>query len=142
MALSLVADYSSDGTDSDSDDGINVVINKNPQQKRQHTRTERTRPPPRTKRPAAAQSGKVKTKFSRSESVLDNTHNPEYDEPQESIPLPSTVLTMFDKTEEQEVESRFEESCTDFKFFSCFFQDKNVKEPLLYRMSHIILDCL
>ncbi|XP_023345811.1 U6 snRNA phosphodiesterase [Eurytemora carolleeae] len=102
MALSLLADYSSDGTDSDSDDGISVVINKNPQQKKQHTRTERTRPPPRTKRPAAAQSGKVKTKFSRSESVLDNSHNPEYDEPQESIPLPSTVLTMFDKTEEQE----------------------------------------
>ena len=35
--------------------------------------------------------------------LSDNAHNPEYDEPQTCIPLPSTVLTMFDKTEEQEV---------------------------------------
>ena len=123
MALSLVADYSSDETDSDSDDGINVIINKNPQQKRVHPRAGRTLPLPRTKRPAAAQTGKVKTKNSKTESVLDNTHNPEYDdEPQESIPLPSTVLTMFDKTEEQEVVVKRVKSLSslrkDYIFFS------------------------
>lgn len=102
MALSLLASYSSDESDSDSDDGISVTINKNPPAKRyQQSRPERAKPG-RTKRPAAPTSAKVKAKLARTESVLDNTHNPEYDEPQDSIPLPSTVLTMFDKTAEQE----------------------------------------
>ena len=39
----------------------------------------------------------------KTESVLDNVHRPEMEEKVESIPLPSTVLTMFDKTKEQEV---------------------------------------
>jgi len=103
MALSLLAGYSSECSDSDSDDGISVVIHKNPQPKKTSSHNDRSKPV-RSKRPAppASSTNKVKTKFQKTESVLDNAHNPEYDEPQTCIPLPSTVLTMFDKTEEQE----------------------------------------
>jgi len=102
MALSLLAGYSSEhsDSDSDSDDGINVVIHKTPQPKRADRSESKRAEATRTKRPAAPP--RTKTKFLKTESVLDNVHNPELDEPQESIPLPSIVLTMFDKTEEQE----------------------------------------
>jgi len=102
MALSLLASYSSEESDSDSDDGINVVIHKSPQPKKtQHSRHESSKPA-RQKRPLSTSAVKVKAKMLKTESVLDNAHNPEYDEPQDAIPLPSTVLTMFDKTAEQE----------------------------------------
>jgi len=102
MALSLLASYSSDESDSDSDDGINVVIHKNPQPKRAHQSSQERAKPNRPKRPVSTTGAKVRTKAAKTESVLDNLHHPEFDEPQEAIPLPTTVLTMFDKTAEQE----------------------------------------
>jgi len=113
MALSLIAGYSSDNSDSsDSDDGISVVIHKNPQHatslKKQTSNNVRNEPKSK-KRPASLTNGgpiagqaRTKFKMMKSESVLDNVHRPELEEKVESIPLPSTVLTMFDKTKEQE----------------------------------------
>lgn len=116
MALSLIANYSSDNSDSsDSDDGISVVIHKNPQHALK-------RPAPNDfnkdkyggrgakKRPTSLSNGgsgpaaqaRARVKVQRTESVLDNVHRPELDKKVESIPLPTTVLTMFDKTKEQE----------------------------------------
>ena len=117
MALSLIANYSSDNSDDsdDSDDGIIVVIHKNP-----HHALKRPAPndfnkdknggrnakkrqslPNGVSGPAA--QARARVKVAKTESVLDNVHRPELEEKFESIPLPSTVLTMFDKTKEQEV---------------------------------------
>lgn len=116
MALSLIANYSSDNSDDsdDSDDGISVVIHKNP-----HHALKRPAPndfnkdknggrnakkrqslPNGVSGPAA--QARARVKVAKTESVLDNVHRPELEEKFESIPLPSTVLTMFDKTKEQE----------------------------------------
>jgi hypothetical protein len=113
MALSLIASYSSDNSDSsdDSDDGISVVIHKNPQHaayKRQQATPNRNAKNDnnKTKKRSVSLSGgthaRTRVKLQKTESVLDNVHRPELEEKSESIPLPSTVLTMFDKTQEQE----------------------------------------
>ena len=96
-----------------TDDGISVVIHKNPQHatslKKQTSNSAKNDPKSR-KRPASLANGgplaaqaRTKFKMMKTESVLDNVHRPEMEEKVESIPLPSTVLTMFDKTKEQEV---------------------------------------
>lgn len=117
MALSLIAGYSSaEDSDSDSDDGINVVIHKNPQPKRQlAARTPKVAaaaaaPPLKRLRICTGAertvvSAKMRPKCSSKVSVLNKDHHPEldsFDDEATVIPLPSTVLTMFDKTAEQE----------------------------------------
>ena len=66
-----LAGYSSECSDSDSDDGISVVIHKNPQPKKTSSHNDRSKPV-RSKRPAppASSTNKVKTKFQKTESVL------------------------------------------------------------------------
>jgi len=123
---------SAEDSDSDSDDGINVVIHKNPQPKRQLARATAAAAATGNKRghhqatkvaPEAASlkrskictaaagaertvvGAKMRPKCSNKvSSVLNNDHHPELDGFDEAtvIPLPSTVLTMFDKTAEQE----------------------------------------
>ena len=98
---------------SETDDGISVVIHKNPQHAtslKKHTSNNARNEPKSKKRPASLTNGgpiagqaRTKFKMMKTESVLDNVHRPELEEKVESIPLPSTVLTMFDKTKEQEV---------------------------------------
>lgn len=136
MALSLLAGYCSDGSDSsDSDDGINVIIHKHPQPKRTNSNggssSDRPDRAGRAKRtavaaglPAGGQNTSQKTRQKlpmvggrnappvAPPSVLDAGRHPELDDDPcgqmvglgggAVIPLPSTVLTMFDKTAEQE----------------------------------------
>jgi len=112
MALSLIAGYSSENSDSDdSDDGISVVIHKTPQPRKQSYGNKennligKKRHHPSSTTPAVPTPGGGRgrgVKVQRTESVLDNVHRPEMEEKVERVPLPSTVLTMFDKTAEQE----------------------------------------
>eukprot|EP00088_Acartia_fossae_P047691 TRINITY_DN5177_c1_g1_i2.p1 TRINITY_DN5177_c1_g1~~TRINITY_DN5177_c1_g1_i2.p1 ORF type:complete len:320 (+),score=93.02 TRINITY_DN5177_c1_g1_i2:111-1070(+) len=120
MALSLIASYDSDNTDSDdSDDGISVVIHKNPQHAINAAKKANKNEPGNSEKNnkkkrsigsvlSASALARARIKAAKTESVLDNVHRPEFDmvknssEETAAIPLPSTVLTMFDKTEEQE----------------------------------------
>ena len=130
MALSLIASYDSDNSDSDdSDDGISVVIHKNPQHainaakkaanKNDFGNNDKTNKKKRSIGSVLSASAlaRARIKAAKTESVLDNVHRPEFDmvknssseETPAAIPLPSTVLTMFDKTEEQEVNGYLQE---------------------------------